>query len=65
MSTVTTCARCATLVLALAAVTLGDAAAIPLHGQYSTTTVNNSFAFNKGAIFNWKASTFYRSLVQY
>ncbi len=40
--TTTTCARCATLVLALAAVTLGDAAATPLHGQNSTTTVNNS-----------------------
>ncbi len=41
MSTVTTRARCATLVLALAAVTLGDAAATPLHRQNSTTTVNN------------------------
>ena len=58
MSTVTTCARCATLVLALATVTLGDAAAIPLHGQYSTTTVNDSFTFNKGGIFNWSNNVF-------
>jgi len=62
MSTVTTCARCATLVLALAAVTLGDAAAIPLHRRDSTTTVNDAFTFNKGAIFNWGNNVFTQKL---
>ncbi|MCP1509959.1 ribosomal protein L31 [Pseudomonas marginalis] len=37
------CGRCAMLVLVLVAVTLGDAAAMPLHSSNSTITFNTNF----------------------